>query len=153
MHTANVNVMRSKLVSKDKNQTDRRFMVLTGNRLDDWCVFSFVKEDRRLISGFHLGLGGARRALGCSRLTLLTAAAAAVHESLTESLKHRWTLRGVSLRLSVSGFRRQKHDFIHQPLKKFFWLFTVSMCSWEISILTLSHGHNNWSSLTTLKEN
>jgi len=66
-------------------------MALAGDGQDGRCVFSLVKEDRRLVGCLQFDLGGAWRALGRGWLTLLTAAAAAVHERLTQSLKHRRT--------------------------------------------------------------
>lgn len=62
-------------------------VTLARNRQDGRSVFSLVKEDRRLISCLQLDVGGAWRALCCGWLTLLTAAAAAVHEGLTQILK------------------------------------------------------------------
>lgn len=63
-------------------------MALAGDGQDGRRVFSLVKEDGRLIGCLQFDLGGAWRALSRGWLTLLTAAAAAVHEGLTESLKH-----------------------------------------------------------------
>lgn len=63
-------------------------MALAGDGQDGRSVFSLVEEDGRLIGGLLFDLGGAWRALLRCRLTLLTAAAAAVHEGLAESLKH-----------------------------------------------------------------
>ena len=61
-------------------------MALAGDGQDGRRLFSLVEEDGRLIG--RLQFGGAWRALSRGGLTLLTAAAAAVHEGLTESLKH-----------------------------------------------------------------
>ncbi len=61
-------------------------MALAGDGQYGRRVFSLVEEDGRLIG--CLQLDGAWRALSGGWLTLLAAAAAAVHEGLTESLQH-----------------------------------------------------------------
>ena len=62
-------------------------MALTGDGQDGRRVFSLVEEDGRLVGGLELDLGRAWRALGRGWLTVLAAAAAAVHERLAESLE------------------------------------------------------------------
>lgn len=63
-------------------------MALAGDGQDGGRFFSLVEEDGCLIGRLQFDLGGAWRALSRGWLTLLTAAAATVHEGLTESLKH-----------------------------------------------------------------
>lgn len=64
-------------------------MALAGDRQDGRSVFSLVKKDGRLIGRLQFNLGGAWRTLSRGRLTFLTAAAAAIHEGLAQSLEQR----------------------------------------------------------------
>lgn len=64
-------------------------VALAGDRQDGRSVFSLVKKDGRLVSRLQFNLGGAWRTLSRGRLTFLTAAAAAIHEGLTQSLEQR----------------------------------------------------------------
>lgn len=70
-------------------KTEEEHVALAGDGQDGRRVFSLVKEDGSLIGCLQFDLGGAWRILGRGWLTLLTAAAAAVHECLTKSLKRK----------------------------------------------------------------
>lgn len=72
----------------DRSMVEEGLVTLAGDGQNGRRVFSLVKEDGRLIGCLQLDLGGAWWALRCGWLALLATAAAAVHECLTESLKH-----------------------------------------------------------------